>query len=332
MNKKMISILVVCLLVFSLLPRASAQEEEYGNLLDGYEAIIKSGNLLDYSHYNHIYKKMMLDSSDFLEELAFRDAAFQQALIKGMARTLPDEQIVSILGVVKVLAENPTGPSQKKLIDLMTVWMSFGHLRCSYGGRTDYANLFREAVKGLDGGAQTVHENHLFASLMSTPYAFVQALLKESSTVRNAVTENLGKHSSGLMGNAILDKLDTLERDEDLTQTEQELVNQIRDALADTAPLPEASGPDPDELAKRNAEKEAAATQPTEPTPTETEATEPTPAETTTQPTETEPQPTEPQPSESETSGINGWVLLPVALAALSLGFAIGVNKREKKT
>ena len=77
----------------------------------------------------------------------------------------------------------------------------------------------------------------------------------------------MGKHSSGLRGNAILDKLDTLERDEDLTQKEQELVNQIRDALADTAPLPEASGPDPDELAKRNAEKEAAATQPTEPTP-----------------------------------------------------------------
>ncbi len=331
MLKKTSCLLLACLLLVLQFPSVSAIQPDYSALFDSYEQTLLSKDEPDYLFFADVYEAFMLDPVGFIEEMAFREAWVQQALTEGMVEHLMDEQLLGALAAMKVVyyvnTNNPHQTafpragtaSENNLVAFLSLWLNYSRLRMAEPYRTDFEALFGEALEKTDGGAKTVLENHLFASLKCAPVDFLKALSQESETIQNAVMDHLSKNAFNCStGKILLDALSAAEAGQVLSQKESALLNRIRELLADTPSFPTAPGPDPEELAARQTQKDAQNTAPIEPEATET------------LPPETLPKPMEPIPISSTPSGIDGWILLPVALAALALGFLLGITRKKR--
>jgi hypothetical protein len=185
--------------------------------------------------------------------------------------------------------------------------------------RTDFNVLFSEASKKLDGSAKTILTNQIFAALKCAPVDFLKALSQESEDIQNAVLNVLSTNARNCAtGRVLLDVLSATETAQALSQKESALLNEIQACLADTPPFPIAPGPDPEELAERQAKMDTQNTASSEQTPTEA------------LPQETQPNVTDPISTEMSPSSIDWWILLSVALAALAAGFFLGRRQQKR--
>lgn len=160
-------------------------------------------------------------------------------------------------------------------------------------------------------------------SLKNDPVAFVKDLARESEGTRQAVMNVMKRSVSTVKGAVVADILDSLPGDAVSTETGKRALNDLRSLFQGIRRLEPPQGPDPEELAARNARKKEESAQPVETQPTETE-----PESTQTEPKATEPKPTEPAPTKQSSQGITGWVVLPVFLIALA---AVGLFAAKRK-
>ena len=263
-------------------------ETDYSAFFDTAAATIQAG--VDFYTMRELsmkmYEAIIFDPRAFVEELAYREAWLQQAIADGMAETLYDSYLDTAAGVVAMLIYNATSwdsqryglpmlyddpsISEKKLLDFFTC--RFYVTQCSRPQeyRDDYYTLFQEGHTAVEAYLES-HSFHLWQSLKETPLPFLRALLQQDEQTQAMVIKNILFYRTNPRGVVLINVLEETQTCENLSEAEKELITSLIEGLADAKACVTATGPDPQELAARNAQKEPDIAQPAPEIPSESQ-------------------------------------------------------------
>lgn len=231
-----------------------------------------------------MYEAIIFDPRAFVEELAFREAWLQQAIADGMAESLHDiylDTAAQVLGTLRynagswdsqryglpVLYDDPT-ISEKNLLDFFLCRFYVVQYSRPQEYRDDYYTLFQE-------GYTEVHtESHsflLWKSLKETPLPFLRALLQQDEQTQAMVIENILFYRYSPRGVVLINVLEETQTCENLSEAEKDLITLLTEGLAEAKACVTATGPEPQELAARNVQKEPDKAQPAPEIPNESQ-------------------------------------------------------------
>lgn len=346
MKKKYIAFLLAVCTVLSTVTGvcAAGGSEDYDALLEDIAEIIAE----PWPSSEHMICQKLLDAfffdvRAFVEALAFCDAADQQAVLDLFLKYGTETDLEAMYLVVEryyfsFFMESGTNvfsfPTKSEGALLQTWWFSLNYHWAaqpdSRGYETNYRKLFDNVNNAKEHGTEAAGEGCL-RSLKGDPEPFVRAFALETEETQTAVLAAMKMLSSTALGAVIADILDEVAETASFSETEKATLEAIREIFEGIVRLQPAAGPDPEELAQRNARKEAESSQPTEiePQPTETQ-----PEPTHTEPPATglkatDPKPTEPPEDDTPERQISGWVILPVILIAAAALAVPGIKRKK---
>lgn len=240
-----------------------------------------------------MYEALIYDPRTFVEELAFREAWLQQAIADGMAETLPDNYLDTAAGIIGMLIYNATSwesqryglpvlyndpsISEKNLLDFFSCRFYVTQNSRPQEYRDDYYALFQEGYTALDASYREIHCFDLWKSLKETPLPFLRALLQQGEQTQAMVIKNILFYRTNPRGVVLINVLEETQTCENLSEAENNLITTLIEGLADAKVYVTATGPDPQELADRQAAESNSATQPEQESPPESQQTTTTP-------------------------------------------------------
>ena len=233
-----------------------------------------------------MYEALIYDPRAFVAELAFREAWLQQAIADGMAETLPDNYLDTAAGIIGMLIYNATSwesqryglpvlyndpsISEKNLLDFFSCRFYVTQNSRPQEYRDDYYALFQEGYTAVHTES---HSFHLWKSLKEKPLAFLRALLQQNEQTQTMVINNILFYRTNPQGVVLINVLEETQTCENLSEAEKDLITTLIEGLADAKVYVTATGPDPQELADRQAAESNSATQPEQARPPETQPT-----------------------------------------------------------